>query len=135
MDIYTGALTVNDICNEINRFLVSEKLAGFRAFSDWTGINFNEFKIITFSDTSQWMLKFHDDRSRYVHFFPARLSPYSFRIKANTLKSAILYYIIIGKDFISSDDLNKARMLLGLSPVKDPDEAEAITEMIELLRV
>jgi hypothetical protein len=56
------------------------------------------------------------------------------RIKANTLKSAILYYIIIGKDFISRNDLNKARALLRLSPIKDPAEAEAITEMIEMLR-
>ena len=134
MDVYSGRLTVNDICKEVTEFLISKKLAGNRVFSDWTGKNFNDFRTITLSDTSKWMLKFHDNKSRYVHLFPARLSPHSFRVKANTLKSAILYYIIIGKDYISRKDLNHARSLLGLSPVKDPSEAEAITEMIEILR-
>jgi hypothetical protein len=41
---------------------------------------------------------------------------------------------LIGKDYITGDDLNQARVLLGLSPVKDPAETEAITEMIEILR-
>ncbi len=135
MDVYTGRLSVNEICKEVIGFLDFRKLAGNKVFSDWTGKNFNDFRIITLSDTSQWMLKLHNDKSRFVHLFPARLSPHSFRVKANTLKSAILYYILIGKDFISADDLNRARALLGLSPVKDPDEAEAITEMIEILRV
>jgi len=135
MDVYTGRLSVNDICKEVTGSLASGKLLNHKVFSEWTGMNFSDFRIVTLSDTSQWMMKFHNDKLRYVHLFPARLSLHSFRVKANTLKSAILYYILIGKDFISADDLNRARALLGLSPVKDPDEAEAITEMIEILRV
>jgi hypothetical protein len=50
------------------------------------------------------------------------------------LKSAVLYIIIFGKDFISDDDLNAARALAGLSPVKEIADAEAVTEMIEILR-
>ena len=135
MDVYTGRLSIKKICQEITESLISKKLTGSSVFSGWTGKNFNDSRILTLSDTSQWMLKFHNDESRYVHFFPARSSPHSFRVKANTLKSAILYYILIGKDYISGDDLNRARALLGLSPVKDPFEAEAITEMIEILRL
>ena len=105
-----------------------------RSFSEWTGKGYGDFKTITLSDRSVWTLKYHSDEKRFVHLFPARLSPHSFRVKANTLKSAILYYILIGKDFISCDDLNRARKYLGLSPVKDTAEAEAITEMIEILR-
>ena len=81
------------------------------------------------------MLKYHNDETRYVHVFPTRQSPHTFRVKANTLKSAILYYILIGKDYISRRDLNHSRSLLGLSPVKDTDETKAITEMIEILRI
>ncbi|MCX6301497.1 MAG: hypothetical protein NTW82_04885 [Bacteroidia bacterium] len=134
MDVYTGRLTIGEICIEVNGFLTSKKLADHEVFSEWAGRNLSDFRTITLSDTSIWMLKFHNDELRYIHLFPARLSPYSFRIKANTLKSAILYYIIIGKDYISTDDLNKARALLGLSPVKDTIEAEAITDFIEILR-
>jgi hypothetical protein len=135
MDVYTGSLSVADITGELAGFLASNKLTNYKAFSEWTGKRLSDFRTATLSDASRWMLKFHNDASSYVHIFPARLSPHSFRVKANTLKSAILYYILIGKDFISADDLNRARALLGLSPVKDPDEAEAITEMIEILRL
>ncbi|OFY68224.1 MAG: hypothetical protein A2V64_11980 [Bacteroidetes bacterium RBG_13_43_22] len=134
MDVYTGILSVNQICDEVSEFLTSKRLIGCEVFIEWAGRKFSDFRTIAISDNSQWMLKFHDNESRYVHLFPARLSPHTFRVKANTLKSAILYYILIGKDFISADDLNRARTLFGLSPVKDPDETEAITEMIEILR-
>jgi hypothetical protein len=134
MDIYTGLLSPREICSEVLSFLKSEGLEEVENFSDWTGKSFNDYRIIALSDTSQWTLKYHNDKNRYIHLFPARLSPHSLRVKANTLKSAILYCIIIGKDYISRNDLNRARVLLGLSPVKDPEEAEAITEMIEMLR-
>jgi hypothetical protein len=50
------------------------------------------------------------------------------------LKSAILYVIFIGKDFVNEDDLNTARALAGLSPVKEVADTEAVMEMIEILR-
>jgi hypothetical protein len=134
MDVYTGNLPVDKICKEVLEFLDKNRLVTVEVFSAWTGIQYSDFRIVALSDSSKWMLKFHNNETRYVHLFPARLSPQTFRVKANTLKSAILYYIIIGKDFISRQDLNHARSLLGLSPIKDPSETEAITEMIELIR-
>ncbi|MCU0456731.1 MAG: hypothetical protein MUE74_10545 [Bacteroidales bacterium] len=134
MDVYTGSLSVQEICTGLRHFLESKGLCDQDAFSKWAGTSFSDFRTAELSDNSVWMLKFHNDAKRFVHLFPARLSPHSFRVKANTLKSAILYYILIGKDFVSGEDLNKARKLLGLSPVKTAADAEAITEMIEVLR-
>ena len=134
MDIYTGEIAVEEIFKEINEFLISRKIISEQSFSKLAGKKYNDYLSTSLSDGSQWVLKYHNDKNRYVHIFPARNSLHSFRVKANTLKSAILYYILIGKDYITRDDLNRARALLGLSPVKDPVEAEAITEMIEILR-
>jgi len=134
MDIYTGRLSLETIFKEILEFLETNDLKSKEHFKAWTGTDFEDFRIISLSDTSQWTLKYHNHETRYVHIFPARSSPHSFRIKANTLKSAILYIIIFGKDFVSDDDLNAARALMGLSPVKEVADAEAITEMIEILR-
>ena len=134
MDVYTGSMTVKRIIDEAALFLKSDNLENETDFSLWTGKRFTDFRIIILSDSSKWMMKYQNNKNRYVHLFPARLSPHSFRVKANTLKSAILYNIIIGKDYVSRKDLNRARDLLGLSPVKDPADAEAITEMIEILR-
>lgn len=135
MDIYTGSLPVIQICKEVEDFLKQKELLTRDPFSLWAGKNIKSYRIITISDSSQWTLKYHNNELRYVHIFPARSSPHSFRVKANTLKSALLYIILIGKDFITGDDLNKVRPLLGLSPVKDTFDTEAILEMIEILRV
>ena len=134
MDVYCGVLNPDEICEEILLFLKSKKLLKKTFFRKWAGTESGEFKSISLSDTSQWVLKYYDHKERYVHSFPARLSPCTFRIKANTLKSAMLYQIFIGKDFITEEDLNTARAIAGLSPVKDVFDAEAITEMIEILR-
>ena len=120
--------------DEVMHFLIEKDLLQRNAFSEWTGIKMNDFRIIPLSDGSQWTLKYHDNNQRFVHIFPARGSQHTFRVKSNTLKSALLYYILIGKDFITGDDLNRVRPLLGLSPIKDPVDTEAITEMIEILR-
>ena len=135
MDVYTGSLSIINICKEVEESLEQKDILSREPFSLWAGISMNNFRIISLSDGSQWTLKYHDNNLRFVHIFPARNSQYTFRVKSNTLKSAILYYIIIGKDFITGDDLNKVRTLLGLSSIKDTVDTEAITEMIEILRV
>jgi hypothetical protein len=134
MDIYTGELPTEKIFGEIAEFLKANKIESRETYKEWTGSDFNDFRIIPLSDGSQWTLKFHNHETRYVHIFPARSSPHTFRIKANTLKSAVLYVIMIGKDYVSEDDLNKARALAGLSPIREVADTEAVTEMIEILR-
>jgi hypothetical protein len=134
MDVYTGSLAISAICSEVMSFLKEKGLTAEIHFSSWAGTKAREFRIISLSDDSLWTLKYYDNVTRFVHIFPARGSSHSFRVKSNTLKSAILYYIIVGKDFITGDDLNKVRPLLGLSPIKDPVDTRAITEMIEILR-
>jgi hypothetical protein len=134
MDIYTGLLSINKILAESKLFLEAEGLITQELFSYWTGKGFSDFRIITLSDSSQWTLKYHNSENRYVHLFPTRSSPHTFRIKANTLKSAVLYVAVIGKDYVTEEDLNRARAMADLSPVKEVAETEAVSEMIEILR-
>jgi hypothetical protein len=134
MDIYKGELPQEKVFGEILEFLKTNHLLKKEVYRDWAGTDFNDYRVVTLSDGSQWTLKYSNHEPRYVHIFPARSSPHSFRIKANTLKSAILYITVIGKDFVSEDDLNAARALAGLSPVREIADTEAVTEMIEILR-
>ena len=134
MDVYSGELKYSGICDELLYYLHTRKLADRSGFIGWAGADPNDSKTIHLSDGSHWILKYFGHEQRFVHSFPARFSPHSFRIKANTLRSAILYQIFIGKDFITEEDLNTARAKGGLSPVKDVMDTEAITEMIEILR-
>jgi hypothetical protein len=134
MDIYSGSLSVRSISIETEEFLGKRNIHGRESFAAWAGTKFGCFRIINLSDNSQWTIKYHNNPTRFVHIFPARNSQHTFRVKANTLKSALIYNIIIGKDMVTGDDLNKVRPLLDLSPVKDPIDTEAILEMIEILR-
>ncbi len=134
MDVYYGTMTIEQICAELHRLM---KLGGhdsMESFAGWAGSSHDSFRLLTLNDGSVWTLKYHNDHRRYAHIFPSRMSPFTFRVKANTLRSAITYYIYIGKDYISADDLNKAREITGLSPVRDAADARAITGMIEILR-
>jgi hypothetical protein len=134
MDIYTGSLPPGNIFEEIAGFLKSNNLLEKGSFSIWAGTKLKDFRICALSDTSQWTLKYHNSESGYVHLFPARYSPHTFRVKANTLKSALLYLIIIRKTIINEEDLNYVRSVVNLSPVKSLDESEAILELIQILR-
>jgi hypothetical protein len=134
MDIYTGSLSIRSICTETEEFLKNNNITEREIYSVWTGTLVDSFRTISLSDDSQWTLKYHDNPLRYIHIFPARNSRYTFRAKANTLKSALIYNIIIGKDLVTGDDLNKVRPLFGLSPVNDSIDAKAILEMIAILR-
>lgn len=134
MDIYTGSLSVRRIFMETEKYLKFNNIFVSESYSEWVGIKTGCFRIISLSDGSRWTLKYHNNPFKFVHIFPARNSQHTFRVKANTLKSALIYNIIIGKDLVTGDDLNKVRPLLGLSPVKDSLDTEAILEMIEILR-
>jgi len=131
MDVYSGSLSVDDICKEVIVSLQINKITERELFALWAGKDKNSFRIIPLSDDSKWTLKYHRKIFRYVHLFPERSA---FRVKANTMKSALLYTIIIGKNFVTTKDINEVRRLLDLSPIKDSVHMEAITEMIELLR-
>ncbi len=134
MDVYSGDMNVESICSSIVSILGDRKLLGKKSYSSWTGTGGSDFRIITLPDSSEWTVKYHNSETRWVHFFPARYSRHTFRVKSNTLKSALFYNILVGKDFISADDLNRVRPLLGLSPVREAADAEAVTEMIEIIR-
>jgi len=134
MDIYSGVLTCKEICMQALEIMKRGNLLTKERFIAWTGSKLKDFRTIELPDGSKWVMKYYNHEQHWAHIFPARLSPHSFRVKANTLKSAILYQVFVGKDFISEESLNKARAIGNLSPVKDVFDAEAITAMIELIR-
>jgi hypothetical protein len=134
MDLYSGLLSYNEIGDELQCFLKTKKIDRSALFHSWAGTDPKDFKTIYLSDGSNWVLKFFESEHRFVHAFPARYSPFSFRIKANTLKSAILYRIFLNRDIITEEDLNTTRAIAGLSPVRDIFDTEAVIEMIEMLK-
>jgi hypothetical protein len=73
MDIYAGEMSQVIIFKEILDFLRENNIIRKEFFKEWTGTNYNDYRIISLSDSSQWTLKFFNHEIRYVHIFPARL--------------------------------------------------------------
>jgi hypothetical protein len=70
----------------------------------------------------------------FIHIHPSRHSPHTFRIRANTLKTAIMVYFLACCRRVSPFDvalLNEAREKLKLSLL--PEIPSAIQEMLEKL--
>jgi hypothetical protein len=134
MDIYKGNLFEKDIFNEVITFIQNENLGTREHFMKWAGEGYTDFRKILLSDGSVWVLKYLNQKSRFIHIFPAKSSPHTIRVKANTLKSAILYHVIAGNDYVTVENLNRVRIITGLSPVGEINKAAAVAEMIEILR-
>jgi hypothetical protein len=133
-DIYTGELDINIICNHVINFLNENSLTDKNTFCLWAGKDRGDFRKIKLPDSSEWTLKFFNHPDRYVHLFPARNSFKSVRVKATSLKTAVLWLSQRLINEININNLNRIRLVAGLSPVKSLEEAKALTDLINMLR-
>ena len=120
MDLYLGCLQPNEIFQELSLQLRQKKIYFRNDFIHW--ISPKDFQILSCSDGSRWILRLkREDPDTFVHLHPARHSPFSCRIKANTLKTTVLAAIFfkINHQLPDKTNLNKLRTEhLSLSPTQ-----------------
>ncbi len=90
MDLYFGKLSPSEISREIISYLKKEKSFSFDRYIGWLKTETKDYKLIRLSDKSIWTLRLGENQERYVHIHPGRYSPNTIRVKATTLKTAIL---------------------------------------------
>lgn len=90
MDLYFGKHTVLEISEQILNSLYRKKLFSAKLYKDWLSKDGKDYQLVELKDKSIWTLRLGDDVSRYVHIHPGRYSPHTVRVKATTLKTAIL---------------------------------------------
>jgi hypothetical protein len=132
MDLYTGALSIDQISYQIlifiNDSLLSSKSIYVKFINELIG-----YCMIAISDGSKWILREGLNSERYIHFHPARYSPNTVRIKANTLKSLIAAHII-HKNHVGLPEINQVRSeILQLPPLKQLSQDIGISKHIRLL--
>jgi hypothetical protein len=139
MDLYHGPFAPREIGEKTKAQLKNggqDTRDAFRAWIEAAG----GYRVIEFTeDTSKWVLRFGDEGDRFVHVHPARYSPFTIRVRANVLTTAVLalaYIKLQGGDPLSRSVVNAVRRdYLGLAPVgRDPSGDEGIGAVIELLR-
>ena len=138
MDLYHGPFSPAEVAGQVMARLRKaghDTPAAFRAWVDAA----DGYRVIEFpEDTSRWVLRAGDD-DRFVHVHPARYSPFTIRVRANVLTTAVMalaYVGLHGGDPLSRPVVNAVRRdYLGLAPVgRDPSGDEGIGSVIELLR-
>ena len=137
MDLYEGKFSPQKICNELVSKLKSTGVLGFEEYKKWLFEQGKEYKLIEISDSSVWTLRLGNKEERYVHIHPGRYSPFTKRVKALTLKTAIAVLVTNNdKNFLLMDTekINEVRMeILNLPPLKKVTSNSAVLRVINIL--
>jgi hypothetical protein len=132
IDIYTGAMTPQAICNSVIDILKSNKVFQADDFAQWVDLQ-NGYRQIKLEDQSRWIVRRSNETERYIHLHPAREGRFTVRFKGSTLKTA--YLLKTGStgihEPISLEKVNQARMQVGLSPVKKLERGKGILNCLE----
>jgi hypothetical protein len=132
MDMYVGSLKVEAIKEEIIL-----KLKGLSLFEKDMIVKYleenNSYFSIKISDDSVWVMREGRDKIQFVHIHPARYSVNTLRVKANTLKTALVATKFLNKMENNLQNINDLRVkYLNLSPIKDIEESQTIVKILAL---
>lgn len=115
MDVYCGPLGSERISLDIYKLISCSFKVNYLNYNEFL-LQYNNFFVVSISDHSKWVLRKGIDPDRYIHFHPARYSPHTFRVNANTLKT-LMAAGIIADQTIGLTEINSARRILDLDPV------------------
>jgi hypothetical protein len=137
MDLYFGRFSSSEISDQILSTLHQNKIFESEQYQSWLTKEDKNYQLVKLKDKSIWTLRQGDDISRYVHIHPGRYSPHTVRVKATTLKTAILVLCSekIGEiKTIETQTINQIRKkYLDEPPIKSYSNASGLGRLIDLL--
>ena len=136
--MYYGPLSPFEISEEIIAILKTEESFSYKEYRNYLLDKGSDYRAVELSDSSTWILRLGNNRDTYVHIHPGKYSHHSIRIRALTLKAAIIYIIYTNreKDYMTEiDRLNYVRKeYLKLSPQKNYSWEHGVGKLVKLLR-
>ena len=124
MDLYIGELTPKQIAEIVLKDLEKNERIESQAFQAWVD-QAKGYQVIDFDtvDQSRWVLRLTENSTRYVHIHPGRWSPATLRVRAHTLKTAILTLVDAKLNDLDPFDVKRVNELrvewLELSPIRE----------------
>ncbi|MBN1821316.1 MAG: hypothetical protein JXR31_16860 [Prolixibacteraceae bacterium] len=127
IDIYTGSITPVQLCNEVISLLKDLDVFEEIKFLKWT-THIRNYRKIQISDGSEWIIRLGTEENRYIHIHPAKTGSFTVRFKGSTLKTAYCLKIsgYNAESLLTLEMINKARINIGLSPVKKLEPGKGI---------
>lgn len=137
LDLYCGSLTPLQIAQEVNLWLQEQRLLQPEKFKEYLQVTENNYRCITLSDATDWVLRWGVIEGRYVHLHPARYAEHTIRVKAAAIKTAIAAVMASRRFQTPASDLkliNKVRKeWLQLAPVRKINLNEGAGKILNLL--
>jgi hypothetical protein len=121
-DLYIGTLGLEDIADLTLAKLEKMNLNSEESYLHWIRRSKGSYRTETFPDGSVWVFRTGYDERRYVHIHPGRNVPFTLRVKANVLKTAISVNartLAEGGNPLDIIKINEVRRgFIGLDPIK-----------------
>ena len=137
MDLYYGSYSPAEISKQIVSSLKRNKICSSEEYKEWLKKDGKDYQLLKLKDKSVWTLRLSEELNRYVHIHPGRYSPSTIRVKATTLKTAImiLCYKQLGEiKSIETEAVNFIRKKhLNEPPIKSFSNASGLGRIINLL--
>jgi hypothetical protein len=137
MDLYLGKFSPEEISNQSIAMLKREKILSLEHYKKWLSKDGKDYQLISLKDKSIWTLRLSENQKRYIHLHPGRYSPHTIRVKATTLKTAILVLCLeqVGeiKSFETETVNNVRKKYLDEPPLKSLSKASGLIRLIDLL--
>lgn len=136
MDFYHGGLSLAAVCSMLSASLLSEGADNADAYKAWIAKEGTYRTIVLDADQSVWVFFPTDDSERFAHVHPARYSPHTTRIRANTLKTVVMalaYALQHEEEGRDIDVINLVRTRwLALSPLPSLEDSAALETTFQL---
>jgi len=136
LDLYLGSLTPAEIGDLISRRLKANDCFTLARYKSWITQAGSDYQILELPDTSRWAFRLGKN-ARYIHLHPGRYSPHTLRVKALSLKTAILaalYGTLNRLDPFDLDLINQVRQVhLKASPIKRLRKEDGLGRILAFL--
>ncbi|MCF8357858.1 MAG: hydantoinase B/oxoprolinase family protein [Prolixibacteraceae bacterium] len=135
VDVYTGKFEPEEIISHIKTKLDEMKVSSQEQFVAWLGKH--EYRKITLSDGSGWVLREGNEPGYGIHIHPARTGPHLLRMQGNWWKTAVAIRLFYPEETDPVPELvNRVRKeLLNISPVrKDRYDRERLRKILKHLK-
>ena len=137
MDLYYGSYSPAEVSEQIVSSLKRNKICSSEEYKEWLKKEGKDYQLLKLKDKSVWTLRLSEELNRYVHIHPGRYSTSTIRVKATTLKTAImtLCYKQLGEiKSIETEAVNFIRKkYLNEPPIKSFSNASGLGRIINLL--
>ena len=137
IDLYHGDLKPQDISGEIIDLLKLKSNFYKDAYYKYVFDVPKKFRKVKISDGSEWTLLLGREEEFYLHIHPARGSKFTTRVRAISIKTAILLKVFFEKELVDGDlvsMVNKVRIdYLHESPIKNEADTISLKRVLDLL--